>query len=51
MTLMDFKCTRQVFTFLKLYLIQSIDRKLLLEDISGAKGMTLDELISEELKK
>ena len=32
---------------LKLYLIQSIDRKLLLEDISGAKGMTLDELISE----
>jgi len=32
---------------LKLYLIQSIDRKLLLEDISDAKGMTLDELISE----
>ena len=32
---------------LKLYLIQSIDRKLLLEDISDAKGMTLDELITE----
>ena len=32
---------------LKLYLIQSIDRKLQLEDISDAKGMTLDELITE----
>ena len=28
-------------------MIQSIDRKLLLEDISDAKGMTLDELITE----
>ena len=28
-------------------MIQSIDRKLQLEDISDAKGMTLDELITE----
>ena len=28
-------------------MIQSIDRKLQLEDISNAKGMTLDELITE----
>jgi ATP-dependent DNA helicase RecQ len=32
---------------LKLYLIQSIDRKLLLEDIADAKGMTMEKLISE----
>ena len=28
-------------------MIQSIDRKLQLEDISDAKGMTVDELITE----
>ena len=32
---------------LKLFLIQTIDRKLLLEDIANAKGMTMDKLISE----
>ncbi len=32
---------------LKLYLIQSIDRKLLLEDIADAKGMSMEKLISE----
>ena len=32
---------------LKLFLIQSIDRKLLLEDIADAKGMTIEKLISE----
>ena len=32
---------------LKLYLIQSIDRKLPLPDIALAKGMTMDALISE----
>ncbi len=32
---------------LKLFLIQTIDRKLLLEDIADAKGMTMDELIAE----
>jgi ATP-dependent DNA helicase RecQ len=32
---------------LKLFLIQSIDRKLLLEDIADAKGMTMEKLISE----
>ena len=32
---------------LKLFLIQTIDRKLLLEDIADAKGMTMDKLISE----
>ncbi len=32
---------------LKLYLIQSIDRKLLLEDIALAKGMKMSQLISE----
>ena len=32
---------------LKLFLIQTIDRKLLLEDIADAKGMTMDKLIYE----
>lgn len=32
---------------LKLYLIQSIDRKLSLEDIASAKGMQMSQLISE----
>ena len=32
---------------LKLYLIQSIDRKLPLPDIAFAKGMTMEALISE----
>ncbi|MEO2099426.1 MAG: DNA helicase RecQ [Flavobacteriaceae bacterium] len=32
---------------LKLFLIQSIDRKLLLEDIADAKGMSMEKLISE----
>ena len=32
---------------IKLYLIQSIDRKLLLEDIADAKGMSMDDLIVE----
>ena len=32
---------------LKLYLIQSIDRKLPLPDIASAKGMTMEALISE----
>ncbi len=32
---------------LKLYLIQSIDRKLPLEDIASAKGMKMEELINE----
>jgi ATP-dependent DNA helicase RecQ len=30
-----------------LFLIQSVDRKLTLEDISAAKGMEMDKLISE----
>ena len=32
---------------LKLYLIQSIDRKLSLDDIASAKGMNMNQLISE----
>jgi len=32
---------------LKLYLIQSVDRKLSLDDIASAKGMKMDELITE----
>ena len=32
---------------LKLFLIQSIDRKLLLEDIANAKKMSMEKLISE----
>ena len=32
---------------LKLYLIQSIDRKLPLEDIADAKGMSMEKLVSE----
>ncbi|MEK9614061.1 MAG: helix-turn-helix domain-containing protein, partial [Flavobacteriaceae bacterium] len=32
---------------LKLYLIQSIDRKLSIEDIAQAKGMNMEKLISE----
>ena len=32
---------------LNLFLIQSVDRKLTLEDISAAKGMEMDKLISE----
>jgi len=32
---------------LKLYLIQSVDRKLSLEDIASSKGMNMDELIHE----
>ena len=32
---------------LKLFLIKRIDRKLLLEDIADAKGMTMEKLISE----
>ena len=32
---------------LKLYLIQSIDRKLSLDDIASAKGMVMSQLISE----
>ena len=32
---------------LKLYLIQSIDRKLPLEDIADAKGMSIEKLVSE----
>jgi len=32
---------------LKLYIIQSIDRKLSLEDISNSKGMTMDDLLKE----
>ncbi|MDA7711153.1 DNA helicase RecQ [Flavobacteriaceae bacterium] len=32
---------------LKLYLIQSVDRKLSLDDIASAKGMKIDELITE----
>jgi ATP-dependent DNA helicase RecQ len=31
----------------KVYIIQSIDRKLSLSDIANAKGMTMDEVISE----
>ena len=31
----------------KVYIIQSIDRKLSIEDISSAKGLTVDELITE----
>jgi len=32
---------------LKLYIIQSIDRKLSLEDLSKSKGMTMDDLLKE----
>jgi ATP-dependent DNA helicase RecQ len=32
---------------LKLYIIQNIDRKLSLEDIAKAKGLTMDELLKE----
>ena len=32
---------------IKLFLIQTIDRKLPLEDIANAKGMTMDKLITE----
>jgi ATP-dependent DNA helicase RecQ len=32
---------------LKVYIIQSIDRKLPLEDIAKAKGLTMDDLITE----
>ena len=32
---------------LKLYIIQNIDRKLPLDDISSAKGMSMDEFIRE----
>jgi len=32
---------------LKVYIIQSIDRKLPLEDIARAKGLTMDDLITE----
>jgi ATP-dependent DNA helicase RecQ len=32
---------------LKVYIIQSIDRKLPLEDIAGAKGKTVDEILGE----
>jgi ATP-dependent DNA helicase RecQ len=32
---------------LKLFLIQSIDRKLPLEDIADAKGMSMEKLVSE----
>ena len=31
----------------KVYIIQSIDRKLSLDDIAAAKGLTMDELLSE----
>ncbi|TNF30021.1 MAG: DNA helicase RecQ [Bacteroidetes bacterium] len=31
----------------KVYIIQSIDRKLDLEDVAGAKNMTMDELLTE----
>jgi ATP-dependent DNA helicase RecQ len=31
----------------KVYIIQSIDRKMALDDIAEAKGMTMDELLSE----
>ncbi|MCR5003840.1 MAG: DNA helicase RecQ [Bacteroidales bacterium] len=31
----------------KVYIIQSIDRKLFLDDIADAKGMTMEELLSE----
>jgi ATP-dependent DNA helicase RecQ len=31
----------------KVYIIQSIDRKLSLEDIASAKGLEMDELLSE----
>lgn len=32
---------------LKVYIIQSIDRKLPLEDVAGAKGLSLNDLITE----
>src|SRR5699024_1851771 len=32
---------------LKLYIIQSIDRKLPLEDIANSKGISMDDLIQE----
>jgi ATP-dependent DNA helicase RecQ len=32
---------------LKVYIIQNIDRKLPLEDIAKAKGLTMDDLITE----
>ena len=31
----------------KVYIIQSIDRKLSIEDIASAKGLTVEELITE----
>ena len=31
----------------KLYIIQNIDRKLALDDIASAKGMSMDDLIKE----
>ena len=39
--------SKGVKSSIKLYLIQSIDRKLSLEDIASAKGMDMDSLISE----
>ena len=32
---------------LKVYIIQSIDRKMMLDDIAAAKGLSLDELLTE----
>jgi ATP-dependent DNA helicase RecQ len=32
---------------LKLYIIQNIDRKLPLDDLSSAKGMSMDEFVKE----
>ena len=31
----------------KVYIIQSIDRKLALEDIASSKGLTMDDLLTE----
>jgi len=39
--------SKGVKSSIKLYLIQSIDRKLSLEDIASAKGMEMNSLISE----
>ena len=39
--------SKGVKSSIKLYLIQSIDRKLSLEDIASAKGMDMNSLISE----
>ena len=39
--------SKGVKSSIKLYLIQSIDRKLSLEDIASAKGMDMKSLISE----